>query len=384
MPTWATYVATSLFTGALVLGACQLVLPVSKTNGEDWVQDYLSARALLRGEDPYQDLPAMRRAAGIPSTATDPVPVNPHPPGAFLWLLPLGAMDYPASFLTLRVLNGLALGFAWNGAWVVFARPGGRAWWGLAAAGGAFGFWGPVYQGFDFGQPSGLLALAALGLWVALRGGGPFRHGLALGLACSVRPFFFILSAAGMTGGPRRIGTSAAGFVLGFGFPFLVVGTTPWGWWLESASHSGGYTHLMGTLPGILGLRTGPAVGLYLAAWAALIGIRQRRGPDDVVALGLAAVLWVYPLAWYHYDTIFVAGVVWILAEADRRAGRAAVWLLVGYLLLRTPPSVLEAFQERKAMQFVGRTLLVAGLVWLTLRGRRPNPRGPAEGMGHE
>ncbi|HVK07582.1 MAG TPA: glycosyltransferase 87 family protein, partial [Gemmataceae bacterium] len=224
MPACATYVLQSLLTGALVLGACHLALPASKTNGEDWVQDYLSARALLRGEDPYQDLPAMRAAAGVPSSATDPVPVNPHPPGAFLWLLPLGALDYPASFLALRLLNGLALGLAWNGAWRVFARPAERTRWLLAAAGGAFGFWGPVYQGFDFGQPSGLLALAVLGLWVALRGDGPFRKGLALGLACTVRPFFFILSAAGMAGGVRPVGLSVAGFAVGFGLPFLVVG----------------------------------------------------------------------------------------------------------------------------------------------------------------
>ena len=43
-----------------VMFACLAFLaPKPQTGGEDLVQDYLSARALLAGEDPYQPLPPL-------------------------------------------------------------------------------------------------------------------------------------------------------------------------------------------------------------------------------------------------------------------------------------------------------------------------------------
>ena len=38
--------------------------PSPQTGGDDLVQDYLSAWALMAGEDPYQPLPPLRRGRG--------------------------------------------------------------------------------------------------------------------------------------------------------------------------------------------------------------------------------------------------------------------------------------------------------------------------------
>src|SRR3954452_18630599 len=42
--------------------ACCIAAAASKADGDDFVQDYLSARAWLSGEDAYRDLNAMRVA----------------------------------------------------------------------------------------------------------------------------------------------------------------------------------------------------------------------------------------------------------------------------------------------------------------------------------
>src|SRR5262249_10160614 len=155
------------------------------------------------------------------------------------------------------------------------------------------------------------------------------------------------------------VGRSVAGFAVGFGAPFACVGTAPWVW-AQHAAHSGPYANLIGTLPGVLRLGPEVGIGLYLLAWVGLGTLRQVRDVDAVMALGLAGILWLYPLAWYHYDVIFIPAMPYLLVTAHRQEVRFVLWLFVCYLVLRLPPAAAEAFHQRKWMQFAGRTALVA------------------------
>ena len=350
--------AASGLTCACLVGVLSLMHPRSLTNGEDLIQDYLSARALLRGEDPYQDLVRMRSENGFPPTLPDPVPSNPHPPFAFFIVVPFASADYTKSYTAFVIANLLALSVAWNGAWAMFGRV---TWW-TAAIGGLLAGWGPVFQGLDFGQPSGFLALGVLGFWWLARRSSGIWLGVFLGLLCGIRPFFFHLSGVGSRGNWRSFMMAIAGFTAAFLIPFLLVNKSPLTWWQENGSESSKYVNICGTLPGVTRMGANGGIAFYLMSWGFLLWLSRRRDVDTVTALSLGWILLLYPLAWSHYDVIFIPGIVWMALRANRTNDRLVLWALIAYLLLRLLPSTFEQYTQRMWMQFLGRLCLVVGL----------------------
>jgi hypothetical protein len=248
----------------------------SRAFGDDLVQDYVSARAFLAGDSPYQPLDGLRERAGFPPRP-DHVMVryNPHPPGAVLLTVPFAAGDFGTALDRVRLAQLVALAVAWAIVFRLVARP--IPGWLWAVLGGGFGVWAPVWQGLDWGQPVGVLALAAAGIWALGRTPRPVAFGLALGLACTVRPFFAISCVVAVGWKPRDQFRALAGALAGGLAPFAVAGIAPWEWY-RLASEAGAYVFGCGSLPGVLGLGTGAGVGLYAAAAGGLAYLRWRPG----------------------------------------------------------------------------------------------------------
>jgi Glycosyltransferase family 87 len=295
-----------------------------------------------------------------------------------LLTLPFAGLPFATAFLACKSVNIVALALAWNLAWLSFGRLTRLS----VLAGGLVGLWAPLWQGLDFGQPVGLIALGMMVVWMVARGpdekepGGPgpsgrnsFFSGLLVGMLCTLRPYFFILTAAAMNRSPRNLRCAVAGAVAGAGLMFAVVGITPWSWWLYHASGSSPYANIVGTLGGVLHLGSLGGIILYLLSWLILSWFRRKSlGVDVTMALAMGAILWTYPLAWYHYDVLMVPACVWIGLESHRRDERWPTFALMLYLISRAYPSVQEHFYELMYLQFAGRTVLMMGLLKLAAR----------------
>ena len=348
-----------LLTAVLLGAAAAWSLSDPKAHGDDLVQDYLSARAWLRGEDPYQDLVEMRRREGFPPNGGEPLHHNPHPPLAVLLTAPFAWLPFPRALLAVQGLQVLALAIAWNWAWRRFGRGG----WAEAAAGGLLGLWSPVWQGLDWGQPVGLIALGTAGLWALAARGAPASCGAALGALCTLRPFFAIVSAAGMAWPVRSILVAGLAAGLAAGGVFALAGVAPWDW-LRASMVASRYTAECGSLPGVLGVGTAGGVALYLGAWLALT-VARRRGlsADATVALAMGAGLLTYPLAWFQYDVALVPVLVWLLVRAHERNSRAALLALALFVMIRAVPNLGAGSLAQMWGQVIGRAVLLAGLV---------------------
>src|SRR5262245_55199976 len=149
---------------ALLLGAVAAVCirQSAPAHGDDFVQDYVSARAFLAGEPPYHDAAGLReRFRFLPHRP--PLPLHPHPPLALPLAVPFAVSPVATALLAHQVRQVVCLSLTWNGACRTFARGG----WVAATLGGAIGAWSPVWQGLDWGQPVGFVALTTLLLWRA-------------------------------------------------------------------------------------------------------------------------------------------------------------------------------------------------------------------------
>lgn len=241
--------AEVLVTTCLLSGLAFIPLWQSMGQGEDLIQDYLSARALLAGEDPYQDLVSLREANGFPPSHGQSVSYNPHPPIAIFLTLPVAAMPFVIAWRVIQGVQILSMAIAWNWMGRLFACSG----WRYAAAGGAFAIWAPFWQGLDWGQPVGLLVLLTTVLWQCLRQQNATGSGIVLGVACLVRPFLFASATSASTWPTRRILIFAISSIVVAGFSFAVCRCWPWVW-LQKASLAEKFTSQCGSIPGVLGL----------------------------------------------------------------------------------------------------------------------------------
>src|SRR5262245_14303444 len=101
---------------ALLLGAVAAVCirQSAPAHGDDFVQDYVSARAFLAGEPPYQDAAGLRERFGFLPHG-QPLPLNPHPPLAILLVVPFAVFPFATAFLAHQVVQVVCLSLAWNG-----------------------------------------------------------------------------------------------------------------------------------------------------------------------------------------------------------------------------------------------------------------------------
>ena len=140
------------------------------------------------------------------TTVTDPaaaaevmVRYNPHPPVAILLTIPMATARFEVAVQLIVWTQLVALALTWVLCFeLVVARILGWAW---AAAGSAFGFWAPVWQGLAWGQPIGFLALTTLGIWWLARSERAVGFGILLATTILVRPFVatLVVLASGWT-----------------------------------------------------------------------------------------------------------------------------------------------------------------------------------------
>jgi hypothetical protein len=342
----------------------------SRAHGDDLVQDYVSARGLLDGLSPYRPLDELRERAGFPPRPGHVmVRHNPHPPGAVLLTVPLAGSDFGTALQRFRLIQLVALAAAWALLYRLAAPPLPGCVWALI--GGGFGVWAPVWQGLDWGQPVGVLALAATTIWILGRSPRPVAFGLVLGLACAVRPFFAIGCVVAAGWKPRDQVRALAGALAGGLLPFAAVGIAPSEWY-RLASEAGAYVAECGSLSGVLGLGSGAGVTLYAGAALVLAVLRWRGlSADGTLALAAAAAMLTYPLAWFQYDVSLIPVVAWVAATAHRTENRVALVAVALFVAARAVPDVIpdtgggavaDAIGRAKGwVQGAARALLLAG-----------------------
>lgn len=156
-----------------------LFLPArySPTTKLDFMQDYVSARAIKEGKDPYRPISELTEKYGIRLSFPDHP--TPHPPAHLVALVPLALLDYPKALFVWFVVSLLALAFSLKlllglrNSHLLIAIP-------LAV------LWYPVHSDLGLGQVMSLLLLLITLCWYYLRLNRDIG-GLFLGIAISFK-----------------------------------------------------------------------------------------------------------------------------------------------------------------------------------------------------
>ena len=260
---------TAAALGAFGVGSASL-----RTNGEDLVQDYASARAMLASEDPYQPLQPLRERMQLPASERYKMKAehNPHPPVAVLLTLPVAGLSFERAYLVTSIIQIVFLAVAWVWAcWLAGLR--GLHW--PVAGGLALGLWPPVWGGLDWGQPIGLIAVLSVGLFHVAGTCRPVSGGLLMATACLVRPFFAAVAAAAGGWKARHIGVAGVVMIALAAGSFILVGVPPWEWF-RRASPAGSFAGVGGSLSAVLGLPAAAALAGFLI-WVAFVAVLARR-----------------------------------------------------------------------------------------------------------
>ena len=167
--------------GALRLHLMVLVLSITTPYFKDILVEYLMAKAILSGINPY--LPLNELAAQIIGPIHFYPHPSPHPPFVALFslpLLPFGAEQFDVAWFVFEVLCVAVV------AGLVAAWAGRR--WTLAAVVTCFLFaWYPVEFDLLYGQMSILLAALLLAAFLALRANHRGLGGFLLGLSMALK-----------------------------------------------------------------------------------------------------------------------------------------------------------------------------------------------------
>src|SRR5262249_15817581 len=347
---------------AILLGAVAAISirQSAPAHGDDFVQDYVSARAFLAGERPYQDAAGLRERYGF-LPAGQPLPLNPHPPLAVLLVVPFAAFPFPIAFVTYQAAQVLCLAWAWNGACRTFAR--GR--WVAATLGGLIGAWSPVWQGWDWGQPVGFVALTTLLLWRAARGSPrPGVAGVALALACCLRPFYAIVLATAVRWPLRRWIVEGTAAIAVAALVFAVARLSPLEWVKNGSAVGEQFATQCGSIPGVLGLTRPQGLICYGRAAIGIAVGRWRGAPiDPSLAAAFVLGLLTYPLAWFHYDVALIPVLVWVVAVAHAHGQSRALFLTALYVALRMVPNMAGNELAQQWLQVAARALMFAAVI---------------------
>jgi hypothetical protein len=361
--------------GALLLGL-SVVLRITITlqppdvYGKDFLQEYVLARALVQGEDPYVDLDVLaERLLGQTPSRLSGHP-TPHPPTLGALLLPLAFVDYPTAVILWFGFEALAI----LGSLLVIARGLGLGrLWLLPIFAVALVCWYPLRLELALGQLMVPLLLLLSASWWAWRSARSTTAGALLGLAILVKVMPWPLLVIFLVKRDwRAVGAAAAVVVAGylscllaFGLPVLMsyLASLPEVAGLYRA-HSANVSLLSlpwrlfeGTgspvLPGLVAeplLRSAVLatalswlvpgavmVAVCLAAW-------KSRSRDTLFAAGVCLSLLLSPIAWEHYLVLVVLPVAIVGAWLARRAfpapeSNAALGLA---LLLMVPSGVVH------------------------------------------
>jgi hypothetical protein len=358
-------------TSAALIGSLVLIAPPPMNHGEDLVQDYVSARAILAGVDPYQPLQPLRERMQLPTSEQFAMRAeyNPHPPLCILLTAPLTSLSFDNAFLVCRMIQILLLAIAWVwGSSLAGVRS--LAW--SMVGGLVLGVWPPVWGGLDWGQPTGLIAFLSVGLFHLAGTRRPAASGALLAVACSVRPFY--AGVAGAAGGwkARDIAVAALAFVAVAAGLFLAVGISPWEWF-RRASTANTFASAGESLPSILGMSLVAAVTGYVA-WFVFVTVLARVGLPQrhAAALGLTGGMLWYPLAWFHYDVALIPIALWAGSIAARQRAWIAVIMVVGYVASRFTPPYPSLAGTLMWIPVCGRLLLLGACGMICIMVRSP------------
>jgi len=411
--------------GLTSLRASALSLLPPLTYRKDFIQEYLLARAILEGVDPYTPLPELAsQFMGPLPHAILPHP-TPHPPPVAIISLPLGLLTYEQAavawflFEIGCLIASVYLLLRWLG-----RRP--RLAFTLFIALLVLG-WNPVWEELATGQLMILLLALLLGSWHAFRSGNAIRGGILLGCVVALKlvawPIVIFLAlrrdwrAVGAAIGTAIAANLAAVLLMGFDrvvYYYLHVGASISSLYrayeLNFSMWTIGWRVFEGTGAEVLyGVEAPPLVSapalagcvalvmpLILLSVGLLMAMRARSFDASFGILVCASIL-VNPITWMHYLVlasipIVIAGRYLFDLHFPKKESYIAI--SIGLLLFLShrqlrPFELLLAGQELAVDKFstvpfavslltLIPTVAVLGLLWLVWHLERIRSTEPA------
>ncbi|HVC35515.1 MAG TPA: glycosyltransferase family 87 protein [Chloroflexota bacterium] len=429
----AALLAVAIVVGLFLGGAATTTLRAPGVYDKDLLQDYVMARAIEDGTDPYLPIQTLaERYLGRLPEAPRPTP-SPHPPFAGFLLVPLTVVDYPTAAAIWMVLEAACLAASVQ----LLARAAGAR---LAPAQTIciailLLAWYPVFSDLENGQFMVVLLLLLTGAWLAFRAERHALAGVLLGLTVLIKPITWpVLLAFLVRKNWRVVGPSAATLLIGYLVAGLVIGfdriivyvtrvlpavSTLYGatslnlslWAVGTRFFTG--TELLsdnGVNQSVV--RISPLVSAPLAAQIVSIGVplalllvacllvRTHLGDDWTLGVMTCVSILVTPISWGHYLVLAAIPatlvIQWLVAHrfpvAATNAALAVALLLVcpdfvwaHLVFFGSGAAAASPVSFARGLFLLEPTVAIAGLGWLAWTlGRRelPHPLAPSPSNG--
>ena len=183
-----TVAVLAIVLGLLAVGSRSTSLGDADLTRNDFTPDYVSAKALLNGHDPYDSLSKLVHYVGRNAPYYGPPSFdsrNVHPPTNVALVVPLAALPYRAAriiwLLLMAACSGVAVG-------MLVRTLGLSRRWAVITGIGVLAL--PVFQkDLVYGQSNGILLLLLVVAWHSLLRGSDRAAGLSLGAAAAIKVF---------------------------------------------------------------------------------------------------------------------------------------------------------------------------------------------------
>ncbi|MBN1888871.1 MAG: DUF2029 domain-containing protein [Thermoflexales bacterium] len=416
---WLRYVLVGILSVAGFANVCRCIVgifPPRVYDTRDLAQEYTMARAVLLGENPYQQLPDLvARFVQIPPeqlAGWTLYSFSPHPPPVVVLALPLGLLSYQAASWAWFVFELVCVVGAASLVWGCrFGQPLTPAT--VTLAGLLALAWYPAAEGMYWGQLMTVLLLLLTGAWLALLSGQDRLGGILLGLSVALKlltwPLIVLLvfrrrwQAAGASVLALAAANVAAGVVMGFDHVvdyYVHIGPQVFSLYRNHGSSFSTPSLIWRLFEGtgsplMEGMIAPPLVN---AVWAAqplsmlvslsLVGlvlyVTRKSSFEGAFGVLVCVSLSISPVAWMHYLTLALIPVVIVgsrLFESRFPKQESGVAYLVGFLLhthVWVWQIVLRSVEGRldhpvvpfavSLLPLVPTLLPVLGLAWLVWR----------------
>ncbi len=348
--------------GADTLDAFRPPADLADFCGRDLSQDWLSARAVLRGESAYLPLRTLVEAEGGSAAleaGVSPLPYNAHPPASVLLALPFARFDPAAAWVLWSVLSCAALVLSLA---LISRRLSGRfVTWTLLPVLVLIATSHPFNETVWHGQLNCFILLALTAAWIGLTTLRDRAAGTLIGLATSIKLFPALLFVPVLL--CKRFRAAAAGGVCIAAVLLAslgVLGADDHRRYASEIAPSIQADHGLAwgnqSLPGLWRKLFNPAqskfIPLYpsraielvctalsgaavllLIALAALSGPARQRLPEAYLVAVAGSVL-LSPVTWNHYFILLLLPAAWALARLRGRPAQAVVLVVCALLWL--------------------------------------------------
>ena len=320
----AAALAVALGLAALIPCLFSVVAPTVYT--KDFLQEYLLARAIADGTDPYLPVQALadHYLGALPYPVFDHP--TPHPPPAGLLFLPLALLGYSSAVAVWLGLEIVCLA----GSVYLLARGAARRLplWGTLVIATTMVAWYPFFWDLGLGQLMVVLLVLIAGAQLALLSGRPILGGAILGLAILVKPVPWpLLLLFALRRDWRVLGASVVTIMLGYSLA---------GWVMGFDRIVTYFTQVLPAVTAVYKVSSG-----NLSAWS--VGWRVFHGTEAVRAGGIASP----PLLESPVAAIVVS------------AGLPALVLLIACLVVRKRRSLAQSFGV-----MVCASILITPIAW--------------------